>query len=109
MPRPFLIAFVGRSGSTALKFDLDQHPRIEMRAEAMGGTKLPPWPGPRELSDDNRLGWLEHHWRPRDLAAGFKLQFNRGAPQFDDLARLTEAVRRHAPVVFKLVRRDRLR
>ncbi len=108
-PRPFIVCFVGRSGSTAIKFDLDQHPRIEMRAEAMGGARLPPWPGSRELSDDNRLAWLDYHWRPRGLAAGFKLQFDRAAPQFDDWPRLVSAVRSHRAAVFKLVRRDRLR
>jgi LPS sulfotransferase NodH len=111
--RPFVIAFVARSGSTAIKNDLAQHPRIEMRAEAMGGARLPPYPGPRELSDDNRLAWLDHHWRPEvaegGVAAGFKLQFNRGDRQFDDLDRLAEAFRRHRPVIFRLERLDRVR
>lgn len=113
MPRPFVIAFVARSGSTAIKNDLAQHPDIEMRAEAMGGSRLPPYPGDRTLNDDNRLAWLEHHWRPEvaadGRAAGFKLQFNRGDRQFDDLDRLAEAFRRHRPVIFRLERRDRLR
>jgi LPS sulfotransferase NodH len=113
MARPFIICFVARSGSTAIKNHLAQHPQIEMRAEAMGGAKLPPWPGPRELTDDNRLGWLGHHWRPEvaegGRAAGFKLQFNRGDRQFGDLDRLAGALRRHRPVVFRLERVDRVR
>ena len=105
MPRPFVIAFVARSGSTAIKFDLGQHPQIDMRAEAMGGVRLPQWPGPREQSDDNRLGWLAHHFRPREQAPGFKFQ----SMQFDNLPRLASAVKGHGACVFRLVRRDRLR
>jgi LPS sulfotransferase NodH len=113
MARPFVICFVARSGSTAIKHDLAQHPQIEMRAEAMGGRQVPAWPGPRALSDDNRLGWVEHHWRPElaaeGVAAGFKLQLNLGAPQFDDLDRLAAAFLKHRPAIYRLGRTDRVR
>lgn len=106
MPRPFIIVFVARSGSTALKFDLDQHPEIRMKAEVMGRAVLPRG---LEPTDDNRLAWLRDWWGDGRKARGFKFQFNLGEPQFGDLPRLGEEIGRHGAAVIRLGRRDRLR
>ncbi|HEX8231753.1 MAG TPA: hypothetical protein VF559_00180 [Caulobacteraceae bacterium] len=127
MSRPFLVTFVGRSGSTALMLDLEQHPHITANMELFGAPLLP-----RGLpqTDDNRIDFLRQLWaayrppppprpkkgklpppppEPEPRAIGFKFQFKRSGPQFGDHARLAEAVRPFDPLVIALWRRDLLR
>lgn len=127
MSRPFLVTFVGRSGSTALMLDLEQHPQTVAHMEVFGAPLLP-----RGLpqTDENRVAYLRQLWapyrpppppppkkgkppkpgpEPERRAIGFKFQFKRGAPQFDDHDFLAAAVRPFDPLVIALWRRDLLR
>ncbi|MGQ7794261.1 hypothetical protein ACUN0C_17785 [Faunimonas sp. B44] len=112
MALPFIIFFVGRSGSSVIMSDLEQHPDVTMRAEVFGEKNLP---NGAEQTDENRLAWLEEYWRPWRVrptvkrAKGFKFQVNRGAPQFDDIGKLFEAIRNHGAKVIYLERADTLR
>jgi Stf0 sulfotransferase len=117
LTRPFLLTFVGRSGSTALMYDLDAHPKTIVHMELFGEPLLP---GGREQTDDNRIALLNELWAgyrnpkwvpPENVgsARGFKMQFKRNGVQFDDPPRLAAALRPYDPVVIALRRRDLLR
>lgn len=112
MPRPFVIGFVARSGSSALAFDLRQHPEIQMHLEVFGERTLGGFGREKEQTDDNRIAWLQHYWRAKknaNIARGFKFQFQLGEPQFDDLSRLGSTLRDLNPVIFRLRRIDVIR
>ena len=72
----------------------------------MGGARLP---NGCDQTDDNRIAWLRLWCREDEVARGFKFQFNRGAPQFDDLPRLATELVGLQPVIFRLGRRDVVR
>lgn len=86
--RPFVVVFVGRSGSTALYGNLRSHPQISMMAEVFGNPTLP---GGAEQTDANRLAFLDAYWqeyRHGNAPAvwkGFKFQIHTKRPQFGDL------------------------
>ncbi len=117
MSRPFMLLFVGRSGSTALMYDLDHHPKTVIHMEIFGGTSLP---GGLEQTDENRIallnrlwaGYRRPEWMPAEMkgcARGFKFQIKHEAPQFDRLGKLARALRLHDAVVIALHRNDVLR
>lgn len=116
MSRPFLVTFVGRSGSTALMLDLEQHPMTMAHMELFGAPLLHKGLPP---TDENRLDLLREIWggylarpgrRPKETrATGFKFQFKRSGPQFGDHAALAEGLKPYHPVVIALWRRDLLR
>jgi hypothetical protein len=115
LSRPFLVAFVGRSGSTALMLDLERHRNITAHLELFGAPilhrGLPP-------TDENRIDLLRQIWGgylpganspEREQAIGFKFQFKRSGPQFGDFDRLAAGLKPYHPVIIALWRRDLLR
>jgi hypothetical protein len=97
----------------AVMFDLEEEARAGMLSGPSGSRGV-------AQTDDNRLvmldelfaGYLNPDWlRPefRGRARGFKIQFKREGVQFDEPARLAEALKRYEPVVIALRRTDILR
>jgi hypothetical protein len=117
LSHPFLLTFLGRSGSTALMYDLAQHPKAIVHMEIFGEPTLP---GDLPQTDENRLAFLRQLWagyrnpelmpkRMKGCARGFKLQFTRAKPQFERPARLAKLIEAYGVLVFALHRRDLLR
>ncbi len=117
MARPFMMAFLARSGSGAILYDLDHHPKTIIHMEVFGEPTLP---GGLEQTDQNRVAFMHRMWaghRNPDLmppelegcARGFKLQFNYARPQFQRIGLLVEALKLNRAVVIALRREDVLR
>ena len=116
MPRPFMLVFAARSGSTAIYGDLKTHPNILMRAEVFGNDRLP---GDVEQTDDNRIAFLRKYWRPYlssadtadvlSAAHGFKFQVDSKNGQFSQPMRLVKVAKEYSPAIIVLKRENRLK
>lgn len=112
-----MMAFLGRSGSSSILYDLAHHPKVIVHMEVFGGATLP---GERPQTDRNRADFLNQMWagyrhpelmprKFRGCARGFKLQFKREASQFGRLGLLSRTIAANNAVVIALRRRDVLR
>ena len=117
MARPFMIAFLARSGSGAILYDLNHHPKTIVHMEIFGEPTLPDG---LAQTDRNRAAFMHRMWAgyrnpelmPAELkgcARGFKLQFNQRRPQFERMGLLAETLKTNKAAVIALRREDPLR